>query len=245
MKIDPRSRRRAALLLAAASWPLASCAFDFGSLLPVKGSGRVVNTELDVAEFDAIDVAGSVVLELVQGQPSHVSIETDDNLAPMIEVQVKNGTLTVHQRANLSPTRLRIVVKVWKLESLAVSGSGRVDAGLLVAKNLRLRLGGSGLVRLDALTAETLDVQAGGSGLARVAGQANSLGASLGGSAQLDARALQVRRAAVTVGGSGQASVWASEALSGSVGGSGQLRYRGDPQLNMSRSGSGQVVRLP
>ena len=236
--------RRAALVLAAAGWPLGSRAFDLGALLPARGSGHVTRIEYTVGAFSAITVGGSVKLVLEQGQPSLVSVETDDNLQSHIDVQVAGGTLSVQRHGNISPTRLSIVVKVWNLQALNVAGSALVSAPVLVAQHLQLKLSGAGVVHLDALTTETLDVEMGGSAVVKVSGQANELNLSAGGAAQLDAYALRARRATVSVGGSAAAQVWASETLSGSVGGAGSLRYRGEPQLSVARGGAGRVSVL-
>jgi hypothetical protein len=245
MKTEFPSRRRAALVLAAAGWPLAACAFDLGGLLPVKGSGRVTRTEIDIPEFDSVEASGSLVMELEQGQPPHASLETDDNLATRFDVRVERGTLRVQHRGAVSPTRLRLVVKVWKLQKIAVSGGASVSAAELVTKHLALQASGSGVLRLPRLTAETLDLQGGGSSAVTLGGRANALALSIGGSALLDARMLQVRRVSASVGGSGEASVWATDALSGAIGGSGTLKYRGDPEVSASRGGSASLTHLP
>ena len=233
--------RRVALALAAA-WPLAASAFDVHRLFGVKGSGRIARQPIDVGEFDGIELAGDVVCELSQNQPPRVMLEVDDNLLPLIEVTVKDRSLRLRKRESMSPTRLRLVVDVWRLERIVLSGSSTLRSDKLVAKSLSLRVSGSGALRLPVLTAETLLLQAGGSGVIDVGGQANELSASLGGSGVLDASKLQVRRVSVALGGSAVATVWATDDLSGKTGGSSVLRYRGEPRVSVGSGGSSRVV---
>jgi hypothetical protein len=236
--------RRAALLWAAA-WPLAAQAFDFKGLFSTQGSGRQVHRELELESFDTIRLGGDIALELVQGQPPRVLIDTDDDVLPQIEVVAGDGVLTVRRTGRLAPTRQRIVVQVWSLQRIELAGSATVSAAELVSKRLALDLSGAASVRIGRLTAESLIVQAGGSVLVSVGGRANELRATLGGSSALQAADFQVRRVGVTLGGSAAARVWAEDTLDGAVGGSSTLRYRGEPKVGVVRGGSAVVARLP
>ena len=236
--------RRAALGLASA-WPLSACAFSLGDLVTLKGSGQVVQMQPELAPFSALEVSDAMVVELQQGQPPGVLIEGDDNLLPALDLRVQDGVLSVRQQRSFKPTRLRIVVTIWQLESIRVAGSGVVrGGGALVAKRLDLRGGGSGVVNLGALTAERVDIKAGGSTVIKLAGQANAVDIAVGGSGVVEVSGLQARRVSVDGGGSGTAKVWAVDTLNGSVGGSSVLRYRGEPQLNLSKSGAGRFGNL-
>ncbi|WP_425260132.1 GIN domain-containing protein [Rubrivivax sp. RP6-9] len=241
----PSTTRRHCLALAAgAALPLQARAIDLQRFLPVTGSGRIVTQEPPVGSFGGVSVADALVVDIEQAQPPGLFLEGDDNLLPLLDLQVQDGVLRVRQRRPLKPTRLRIVARVWQLDSLAVSGSAVLRGDGLVAKTLQLRGGGSGVVKLQALTAERVVVQAGGSTVLRLAGRANELALDAGGSALVDGAALQVRRVEARLGGAAAAKVWAADRLSGNVAGSAVLRYRGDPQLALDSSGSGRIRKL-
>lgn len=241
----PSTTRRHCLALAAgAALPLHARAIDLQQFMPATGSGRIVTQEPPVGSFSGVAVADALVVDIEQAQPPGLFLEGDDNLLPLLDLQVQDGVLRVRQRRPLKPTRLRIVARVWQLDSLAVSGSAVLRGGTLVAKTLQLQGSGSGVVKIEALMAERVVVQAGGSTVLRLAGRANELALSAGGSAVADCAGLQVRRVEASVGGSAAAKVWAADSLSGSVGGSAVLRYRGDPQLSLDSSGSGRIRKL-
>lgn len=241
----PSLTRRHCLALAAGSaLPLHARAFELQQFLPATGSGRVVTQEPPVGSFSGVAVADAMVVDIEQAQPPGLFLEGDDNLLPLLDLRVEDGVLRVRQRRPLKPTRLRIVARVWQLESLAVSGSAVLRAETLVAKTLQLRGGDSGVLKLQALTAERVELQAGGSTVLRLAGRANELSLSAGGSAVAECAALQVRRVEARLGGSAAAKVWATDQLNASVGGAAVLRYRGDPQLALDSSGNGRIRKL-
>jgi hypothetical protein len=241
----PTSTRRQCLALAAGAALLPQArAFDLQQFLPATGSGRVVTQEPPVGPFSGVSVTDALVVDIEQAQPPGLFLEGDDNLLPLLDLRVQDGVLRVRQRRPLRPTRLRIVARVWQLDSLEVDGSAVLRADTLVAKTLQLQGGGSGVVKIAALTAERVVVQAGGSTVLRLAGRANELALEAGGSAVVACEALQVRRVEASVGGSAAAKVWAADRLSGSVGGAAVLRYRGDPQLSLDSSGSGRIHKL-
>ncbi len=241
---DPVRRALLALPLAAAA--PACQALELGWRgASTRGSGKLVEQTLELPPFDSVDVADAIAVQLEQVQgAAALHIEIDDNLLPLIDARVKDGRLLLRQKRPFNATKARLVLQVWKLQAISVSGSGAVASEGLVAKHLKISASGSGSLRLDPLTAETLELHLGGSSTVKLAGQANELSASIGGSGVLQATAMAVRRAAVAVGGSGVARLQVLDALSGSVGGSGLLGYRGDPALTVSRGGSGRLSRL-
>lgn len=225
--------RRTGLLLAAAT--LAS---------PLRAAEGTAHRERDLPAFSGVRFGGALPVELVQRQPPKLLIDADADAVDRLEATVQDGWLTLRLDGRRMPSRLRLVVQVWALERLDVSGSGVLTAGELVAKRLAIEASGSSVVRLDRLTTEALSLQAGGSASVRVAGRANELELSLGGSAQLQAAEFEVRRVGVKLGGSAGARLWAADALDGAIGGSSLLRYRGDPAVQVSRGGSARLARL-
>lgn len=198
---------------------------------------RAARREFALEAFSALEVSGSVSVELVQRQPAQAWADGSDAALSRLSLRVESGVLRLR---NL-PSQLRMVLQVWALERIEVSGSAVVSADELVAKRLALSVGGSAQVRFDRLTTEALAVKAGGSGGVRVAGRANEIDAAMGGSAGLEAREFRVRRAAVKLGGSSFASLWADDRLDGAIGGSSNLRYRGTPRVQVARGGSAGV----
>ena len=71
----------------------------------IKGSGIVELKEVALEEhFDAIKIDGDINVELVQGDNSGYSIETDDNLIETVEFSVADSVLYVTLNHRITKT---------------------------------------------------------------------------------------------------------------------------------------------
>ncbi len=187
-------------------------------------------------------------LELRIGTSEGITIETDDNLLPLIDSVIENGVLKIRptkRNAQLQTRHMKIVVTAKEVERLALGGSGSIDADALRSKKLQFDLGGSGSIRLKGMEGESVAVTVGGSGNFKSGpGKAANLSVSIGGSGDVDVGQVQVGNAAVSVAGSGTSVVWASAELSVTIAGSGDVHYYGDPKLSHTVVGSGGTKRL-
>ena len=214
----------------------------------VKGSGNVKKQVRELAHFTGVSLSLPANVELRIGNTESVSIETDDNLLPLIETVIDNGMLKIRpvkRNTSLQARTMKIVVYAKDIDRLSLGGSGSIDADPLRADKLQFDLGGSGEIRLKGLESKSVSVTVSGSGNFKSgAGKAERLSISIGGSGDVDAGQVQVADASVSVAGSGTAVVWASTALSVKIAGSGDVNYYGDPKLSRSVAGSGGTQRL-
>lgn len=213
----------------------------------VQGSGKIVKQNREVGHFNALTVGVSGDVEIRLGNTESVTVETDDNIQPLIDTTVENGTLRIRPAKNnlrLETHNMKIIVQARTLDKLSIGGSGNVTADRLRGESLTIDVGGSGSIAVGQLDAESVAIALGGSGSLKAAGNAERLQVSIGGSGRVQVGQLQVREAVVSIGGSGQATVWAKKSLSLSVAGSGDINYYGDPQISKSIMGSGTIKRL-
>ncbi|GJI98424.1 hypothetical protein RugamoR57_51420 [Duganella caerulea] len=213
----------------------------------VQGSGKIVKQNREIGHFTSLATSVSGNIELRQGNTEGISIETDDNLLPLIETVVDNGTLRIRptrKDVNLESHTMKIVVQARSIEKIAVAGSGSVEADQLRGERLTFDVGGSGSINVRKLESESVAIALGGSGNLKVGGNVERLQVSIGGSGRVQAGQLAARDVTVSIGGSGEATVWAKQTLNLSVAGSGDISYYGDPKLTSSVLGSGSVKRL-
>lgn len=227
--------------------PAPALAWDWGFGSKVEGSGQVAKTPRRASGFKslAIEVPGQV--EIVQGSFEGVSIETDDNIAPLIETVVERDELKIRlfkRSTALKPTLLKITVNVRNLEKVAISGSGKLMIDKLQTPSLETHISGSGDMRIAALTADALAISISGSGDFSASGRADSVRASIAGSGDLKLANLAAKAVKISIAGSGNAKVWASQTLDVSVAGSGDVDYYGDAAVTQSVAGSGRIKRL-
>ena len=214
----------------------------------VQGSGKVVKQTRALAHFTGVNlnVPGDMVLRL--GNTESITIETDDNVLPLIESVIEDGVLKIRpvkRNTNLHTRHMKIIVMAKDIDRLALSGSGSIDSDALKAAKLSFDIGGSGSINVKGIDAEAVAISLGGSGdMKSGAGRANSLSVSIGGSGDVDVGRVQASDASVSVAGSGEAIVWAKTGLSVTIAGSGDVNYYGDPKVSTSVVGSGDITRM-
>ncbi|MDB5934176.1 MAG: hypothetical protein JWQ01_1520 [Massilia sp.] len=240
---------RALLALSALAIVVPAPALAAGwSVEHVKGSGRVKTEARTIGHFNgvALSLPGSVELRI--GNTESVTIETDDNLLPLIETVVENGTLKIRtskRNLDLETRRMKIVVQAKGVDNLALGGSGSIDAGPLRGSKVMIDIGGSGNISVKGIDSDALSVSLGGSGDLKVGGgAARKLSLSIGGSGDVDMGKLQTLDASVNIAGSGNAKIAVRDQLNVTIAGSGDVNYYGDPKVSKTVVGSGTANKI-
>jgi hypothetical protein len=211
----------------------------------IQGSGHIVIEQRPLADFQRVDLAGEGRLVMGPEEPASLEVRTDDNLMPLIESEVVDGTLIIGSRphTDLAPSdgvTYRIACE--EVSELRLSGSGEIEVAACPASDLTVRLDGSGAVQVDDVDATRVDAEIGGSGTISAIGQSSQVRASIAGSGMFAGADLQAREVEATIPGSGQITVWATGALHVDISGSGSVLYRGQPDITQVISGSGAVT---
>lgn len=241
------TRRLAATMLALAVVAPATYAGGWG-LGMTQGSGHFKTEARAPGHFTGVSMGlpGSVDLRI--GATEGVTIETDDNLMPLIETVVENGVLQIRtnkRNIGIEPRRLKIVVNAKAIDRLALGGSGSIDSDALRGPKLAVDLGGSGAINIKGVESDTLSIDLGGSGDLKVnGGSASKLSLSIAGSGDVNLGKLKAERASVNIAGSGEATISVRDTLDVSIVGSGDVKYYGDPKVSKSVMGSGTATRL-
>lgn len=245
MKTTLSTRR--SLLVAACALAFAA-PFGLAHADTVAGSGNVQKQARQVGHFTGVALSLPGNVELRMGNNESVTVETDDNLLPLVETVVEDDTLRLRaarKDTNLRTRHLKIVVTARSVDKLVLAGSGSIDADALRGSRLEFALTGSGALNVKSVEAENVAAKVAGSGDLRVGGgSARSVSVSIGGSGNVEMGKVKAGSASVRVAGSGDATVWAQDSLDATVAGSGDVNYYGDPRVSQSVVGSGGTRRV-
>jgi hypothetical protein len=218
-----RTTITACLLLTAMT--LAGCDFgsDCGGKECVKGSGKVVMESREVGPFTAIRLDSIGDLTVERTGTNSVTVETDDNLQPIVTSAVKDGTLVLSENGchNCSPTKIVFKVTTGDLRKIDLPGTGSADISKLNAPTFTATMAGTGSLKLS--------------------GHVDQLKIDVSGTGSCDARDLEARRATVAVSGTGDVRANVLDELNAKVSGTGSIRYKGSPKLTQSVSGVGSI----
>ena len=125
----------------------------------VSGSGTIKSENRAVSGFTGISLAVSGLVEIRQGSAEGVTIETDDNLLPLLETIVESGTLKIRPAARNTSFRtrkLKFIVYAKTIDSLDIAGAGDIRAEVLKASTLKASIAGAGDIWIKALDAHLL-----------------------------------------------------------------------------------------
>jgi len=227
----------------------------------ISGSGRIVSEERTVSEFHSVDLQGTGILYVAQGEQQKVVVTTDDNIMPVLRTDVTNGRLAIRTEPGVRRiTRLELRVTMVNVSRLDLSGSGRIE-GLNQIRSDRIHIGisGSGDASLDIMAKEvttkssgsgrmslhldsgSLESRISGSGKLTLAGETTTHRYHTSGSGKLHAFDLLTENTFARITGSGSCEVSVSRNLDVRVSGSGNVRYRGNPRIESRISGSGSI----
>lgn len=212
------------------------------------GSGRVASETRSVADFQRIELNGSMDLKVRQGTPQSVRVEADDNLLSLLQTVVEGSgndarlSIQWQPRQSIRPrAKVLVTVVVPTLRGVALKGSGDLQLDALDTPALKLALSGSGDARIKDLSTEELVLSLAGSGDVAGQGRAARLRISIAGSGDVSLADLQADDVRVSIAGSGNAAVHAQKSLEVSIAGSGDVSYSGAPSVKSTVAGSGSV----
>jgi hypothetical protein len=213
--------RSTILLFAAAVAVIAGC-----SPPGIKGDGSITTTNLPIADFSALEVAGAYQIQWSSGKPA-LSISTDQNLLPLITTSMSDGSLHIDCKENLRPTKgITIIVSSASLTDLQLNGAISMTASNLSGKELKLEANGASSII--------------------VYGSVTNLEANLSGATKLNGTSLHTQTAKVSLNGASYADVTVTETLNASISGVGVLTYGGNPKsVEKNVSGVGKIQSRP
>jgi hypothetical protein len=192
----------------------------------IKGNGKVITEKRSLSSFEKISTAGSIEIELIQGNNESAEVTADENILPYIITEVKDNSLQIHvkDKVNVSATKLKIVVNFKNISDLSAAGSGDIQSKGIKADDLDISQGGSGSITLN-VTANKLNISKAGSGNFKLEGKAGKLNISSAGSGDVHAENLVAAEPEISMVGSGD--IYISKAAKAKVSsiGSGEVHY--------------------
>lgn len=219
-----------------------------GCIMPgcIQGSGNYTSENRTVDNFRGIDLSGIGDVYLTQGE-NHLRIEAEDNIIKQMKTDVAGGRLSIYHKAGCINSRqpIKIFVSTPELDSLSISGSGRIISQSPIKSDaLSLGISGSGSMELD-MVCRDLETIISGSGTALLKGEAAYNKIIISGSGAMHGYDLLTDRTEATISGSGIAEINVQHELSTLISGSGSIYYKGNPtNISQTVSGSGRVIVL-
>jgi hypothetical protein len=214
----------------------------------IHGNGNIKTEDRNVTNTGKIKSLGNFNIEIVQGSPSAVKVEADENLLPYILTENRDDKLVIRAREgyNLSSEdKIKITVTTDRLAEVEVDGSGDVNGvgKFSGADHLKISIAGSGNVNLNTNTPE-IQSSIAGTGNITLSGETKDSKIEIAGVGNYKAEDLLSENVEVHIAGSGNARVYAENNLSVDIAGSGDVYYKGNASIKQSVAGSGKITKV-
>lgn len=175
--------------------------------------------------FQAVDVAGTLKIEVQVGKAASFELEGDRELFSKVTTTVKNGVLIIDTKfpRNASVNHhLKVVLGAPQLTSVSITGTASM--------------------KLEGVANSAFAINIPGTGEIKASGATGALRVAVDGTGSISAKDLQAKSVSVDVSGTGSATVNASDSVDASVSGTGSIRVHGNPaRVRKSVTGIGSV----
>lgn len=209
----------------------------------VRGKGPAIKINRSLTNFNSIELECSADVYLTQSDIYSCTIETQENIQPLILTNIDGEKLRIYTDKSISTDKLNIYITAPDFKNLKIEGSGDIHGkNTLNVKKLTLNISGSGNINIDKIITDELNAEIGGSGdIKLTTGQANSATYIIDGSGKIVADKIEAADVEANVDGSGDIYCYAGKTLKAKINGSGNVKYKGEPKTKFSVEGSGNV----
>jgi len=195
-----------------------------GCIHGVHGSGVRKTEKRELATFNSIETSGAFEVTVDCQKPASFEIETDDNLLPLVQAEVRDGVLRV-------------------TTTKGYSSNGGIVLRITVPDLVSVKSTGAGKFNISGVKNDKFEIQSTGAATMIASGESKSVKIGSTGAGKIDAHDLRADSAEVKVTGAAGVDVFATDQLDVTVSGAGRVTYSGNPKINKKISGAGQVIK--
>jgi len=212
----------------------------------IKGSGNIIKENREVKCFEEIEAGGIFNVIYTPGDSCSLTVETDDNIMPVVKTTVKNGRLELHTKGEISKvTKLTVYITAPSLSKLDFSGASNFKTTKALKSNvLNLDFSGASAGKIQ-LETKTLEIDASGATSLRLSGQARTLNMEASGASHVHTMGLECSIVKVDASGASSVEVKALKQLYAEASGASHIKYSAPDgsSINLDTSGAASISR--
>ncbi len=230
----------------------------------LNGSGVVVTREMDLSDFDQVEISHAFHARVTRGDEFGVVVRIDDNLERYLEVVTVGRVLKIGLRPAVGLTgrhTLEADVTLPELRGLKASGASRVTvSGFASEERLSVDVSGASKIDLDisagsvnmdvsgasnangALSAGDVDINVSGASRVTLTGAGDDARLEASGASRIDLSEFVARDADVEASGASRVIVNATGIIDVKASGASHIEYLGGARLgDVDTSGASSV----
>lgn len=210
-------------------------------VLGERGKGSIIMDERVLNHsFKGVKASSGLKVHLIPGTKEKVVVEAEENLQPLIKVEVHNQVLRLSTTKNILNSRNVYVTYISLNQIEATSGAEIISDEVLKSKNLILHAKSGAEIKLDILSEKTM-AQASSGGDLLLSGKVIDLSVKAVSGADIRAKELQSKKCMAEASSGGSILLNVEESLMAQAKSGGSIRYYGKPKesrIKNSTSGS-------
>lgn len=187
------------------------------------GSGPIQTEQrTGLATFTGVVVGGGMSVTLSIGSTPSVELRAQENILPLIQTTVRDGTLEVSTTGSYSTSQV-------------------VEVTIVTQQLDRIQLSGGAVGTMSGISADHLNVTVSGGARLTGTGTGRDLEADASGGAQLHLYDLDATSVTISASGGALAELSASDRVTGDASGGAHVSVHGDATVNVQASGGASV----
>ena len=160
-------------------------------LSQIKGEGPVISRNLELSDFDAIQVIGQADILFAQADTFNVTLRTQENIFDYVDFKVKGTTLVIETKnhRSINAEEYTLTLSAPELKGIDIAGAARFEIadGLVSDEDLDISVAGAGQLNLTGLQVNSLDVDIAGAAKADLSGiRVKSLDVDIAGTGKIN-----------------------------------------------------------
>ncbi len=219
------------------SLTLSSCLYG------IRGNGKVVRNERQLASFESISASAGLEVILSQDSIAKVIVEADSNLQEIIKTEVSNGELKIFPKKRISFCESkRILVTFKTIHAVEASSGAEVKSKMeLKIPSLQISVSSGANIELK-VAANKLNVEGSSGGNLNLSGTTESL--DVDGSSGTNIRAKDLISKTCNAGASSGANLklYVTEKVNAQASSGGNIKISGNPKEHDVQKSSGGNV---
>ena len=212
-------------------------------LYGIKGSGKVVRNERQVASFSSVSASAGLEVILAQDSVVKVVVEADSNLQEIIKTEVTNGELKIYPKQRISSCKSKKIYVTLKSIHALVASSGADISSKMELKLAALQVSVSSGAHIDLqIAANSLNVDGSSGGDILLAGTTETLDIDGSSGANINASGLSSKSCNAGASSGAALKVTVTEKLNAHASSGGNINVAGNPkERNVQESSGGEV----
>lgn len=217
----------------------------YSCLNSVDGNKKVVKESRNVSAFSKLNISGEFDILINQTSTEKLELEVDENLIPLIETEVKDGTLFISTKEKIGVSKsLKLYISIININEINASGAIDIkNKGKLKTETLVIDASGATDINLT-VEVESLQMDLSGASETTLNGEATNFEINLSGASELEADNLKTENTTIDISGAGNATIFTENSLNVKVSGAGSVKYKGNPTITKDISGAGSINKL-